>query len=757
MKRQLLALSLLFLTLVMSACNGGSSNKQSTVYFTLTVNSTNPSSGVAIAVSQADASGLSSGLTALTRSYAAGTSVMLTAPAKSSAGTFASWKGCDTAVSTVCTLTVNSDVTVTAEYSSAAVTSVTVTPNPVSLAPGATQQFAASVQGNGSYTSGVTWSVNGVAGGSVTVGTISSTGLYITPFPVPSSVTVTATSSFDTTQSGSATVTLTVPSATGPALAVDAGTETHAISPLIYGMNFYSLGSDAAAAVRLPLDRWGGDATSRYNYLLDISNAGADWFFESSPNSNTAYPDISDFNAQVLSDEVVGSKTLGTVPVLGWTTKSRSKVCGFSVAKYGVQQKTDPYWSDCGNGIHTDGSNVVSDPTDTSMAIDESWAANWVTYLVNRFGTAANGGVAIYDLDNEPSWWSSTHRDVHPLPFTYDEVTNNGLKVAKAIKGADPTAEVSGPVIDFWPAYFYSMLDIQTGWSSGPNYVYNGNPVDRKAHGNIPLLEYYLQRFKAAQDADPNNTRYLDYLDLHTYFAANNAGLNTAGTTDAQQAAINSTRALWDPTYTNSSFSDPDDTSRSPKPLAPMIIRRMQSWIAADYPGTKTAITEYNWGGQEHISGAVAQADILGIFGREGLDLGTLWGPPDSVTQKPGLLAFEIYRNYDGAGGSFGDTAVSSTSDDQGKLAVYGALRSSDNALTVVVINKSFSDLSTTLSLANLKATGAAKVYLYSSANLDAIVAQADQAVTAPVTGSTASTVTRNYPAMSITLLVIPQ
>ena len=65
----------------------------------------------------------------------------------------------------------------------------------------------------------------------------------------------------------------------------------------------------------------------------------------------------------------------------------------------------------------------------------------------------------------------------------------------------------------------------------------------------------------------------------------------------------------------------------------------MQKWIADDYPGTKTAITEYNWGGQEHINGALAQADILGIFGAYGLDMATLWGPPDPNTQAPGLMA----------------------------------------------------------------------------------------------------------------------
>ena len=73
-----------------------------------------------------------------------------------------------------------------------------------------------------------------------------------------------------------------------------------------------------------------------------------------------------------------------------------------------------------------------------------------------------HGGVAIYALDNEPTWWDKTHRDVHPLPFTYDEVTDKGLKVARAIKAADPTAEVSGPVIDFWITYFYSQKDIES-------------------------------------------------------------------------------------------------------------------------------------------------------------------------------------------------------------------------------------------------------------------------------------------------------
>ncbi len=48
--------------------------------------------------------------------------------------------------------------------------------------------------------------------------------------------------------------------------------------------------------------------------------------------------------------------------------------------------------------------------------------------------------------------------------------------------------------------------------------------------------------------------------------------------------------------------------------------------IAARYPGTKLAMTEYNFGAGDHISGGLAQADVLGIFGREGLYLANYWG-----------------------------------------------------------------------------------------------------------------------------------
>jgi hypothetical protein len=94
--------------------------------------------------------------------------------------------------------------------SSFQITGVSISPTAPTINTAATQQFTAAVQGTGSFSNAVTWSVDGGMGGDFTVGTISSTGLYSAPLTVPGlgPVTVTATSSVDTTLSATAQVSL---------------------------------------------------------------------------------------------------------------------------------------------------------------------------------------------------------------------------------------------------------------------------------------------------------------------------------------------------------------------------------------------------------------------------------------------------------------------------------------------------------------------------------------------------------------------
>jgi Bacterial Ig-like domain (group 2) len=84
---------------------------------------------------------------------------------------------------------------------------MTLMPTTASLAPNSSQQFTANVQGTNNTS--VTWSVNGVTGGNNTVGTISSSGLYMAPAS-PGSFTVTATSAALPNYSVTAAVTVTL-------------------------------------------------------------------------------------------------------------------------------------------------------------------------------------------------------------------------------------------------------------------------------------------------------------------------------------------------------------------------------------------------------------------------------------------------------------------------------------------------------------------------------------------------------------------
>lgn len=791
-----------------------------TAIYTLTVNSTNPTSGVNITASPKDANNSTGGNSPVSLVYPAGTNVVLTAPAASGSNSFNAWSGCNSTSgtpATTCNITVNSNVTVTAAYNGAP--SITLAPASGNVTIGQSQQFTPTVTGLSPAT--VTWSV-AVASGTGSAGTISANGFYQTPYPAPTSVTITATSTANTSIKGTATVNLVAPaSAAGPALTIDANasdgnpsnpncntTSPCAISPLIYGANAYLLDQTSAQNMNITVARWGGDATSRYNYQNANSNSAADYYFQNggtyamlTTNSNSTTSE-SNFNDFIAETTALGIKSIGTAPVLGYVSNSSTSACSFPKSTYPNQQTYDS--SNCGNGVVPQGvqipnitpattcsnssgcsflgnsttwqttSNQVPPPTapgqgnNTASWAQSTWTGGWVNCLLTKGTncTNANGNDAtIWDLDNEPAWWDAVHRDVHPSPSTYDEVTNGEIGTALAIKAADTNALVSGPIIDNWWNYFYSKKDIEAGWGTGPCYQPWSSPTDRTAHGGIPMIEYYLQQMNEASSY--YGVRLLDYLDIHGYVAAtyngSSVGLTTAGDTGEQQARMNSTRALWDPNYTDPNFpqpnysANPGSQSCSVPLQAPQLIPMLQGWVKTDYPGTKVSIDEYNFGGTESINGAVTQADVLGIFGKYGLDMGVFWPTSGYSTQVPGNMAFEMYRNYDGKDSVFGDAELTSSTGDQSKLAVYAASRTSDGAITIMVINKTYGSLTDTLSIGNLTSTVTqAQVYQYSNANLNAIVSQPAATITPPASGSTTSTISVTFPGQSITLVVIP-
>ncbi len=521
----------------------------------------------------------------------------------------------------------------------------------------------------------------------------------------------------------------------GPSLSIDTSRAGWSISPYIYGVNFGPEQNTQAyfQELGIPIRRWGGNATTRYNWKLDMTNRAADWFFENLPDSNGSnLPDSSIFNRFHEKSVDMGVETILTVPIIGWAPKSRQRTCGFSIAKYGPQQRTDPWWPDCGNGVLPNGQNLTgNDPADTSVAIGPEFAQEWVSYLKSRYG-GSGAGVRFCELDNEPDCWQWTHRDIFPDPFSYDDVVNRGISHAAAIRQADPDILIMGPVIANWMGYFCSAVDWYSGWRTGPNWVWWGNPIDRNAHQGVPLLRWYLRKMREYEEQ--HGARILDYLDIHAYPYESDVG-GDAGDTAKQARRLRAVRYYWDPAY-------PVDGGTAQFPgLIPM----MRDWIAAEYPGTRLAITEYSFGALNHINGALAQAEALGVFGREGVDLATLWETPG--LNDPGAFAFRMYRNYDGRGSTFGDYGLPATSEDVDRLSVFAAVRQSDGVLTAMIINKSLQDLETNVSVTGRHLRGTtARVYRYSASDLASIVRQPDMFLS----GSTVALV---VPAQSITLL----
>lgn len=453
-------------------------------------------------------------------------------------------------------------------------------------------------------------------------------------------------------------------------IVVDVDRYTHKINPFIYGVNF----SDMAfiSEVNIPLRRWGGNATTRYNWQTDVSNRASDWFFENIPNEDI---DLSRLPVGSTADKFFGEtlaegvEPINTISMIGWTPSGRDRSCSFPISSYGAQQYVDPYLPECGNGVSPEGMILTgNDPTIASERIDEQFTADWIRHLQSQHGSAGQGGVKFYNLDNEPMLWHETHRDVYPEPVDYATIMEKSLLYASTIKEVDPNAQVLGPVLWGWSAYFYSSNDLKD------NSSFFDNP-DRSEYGNQPFTQWYLEQMRLEQEK--NGVRLLDYLDLHYYSQAPNVALSTDISETTQRLRLNSTRALWDPTYVDESWIG--------EPVA--LIPLMHEWIEESYPGTKTAITEYNFGALNHITGAVVQADALGIFGRERLDMANLWSPP--TLDQPGAFAFKMYRNYDGNKSTFGDLSLPTATTNQDRVSIYAARRQADGAITLMIINKS--------------------------------------------------------------------
>jgi fibronectin type 3 domain-containing protein len=524
---------------------------------------------------------------------------------------------------------------------------------------------------------------------------------------------------------------------------------THAISPFIYGLNFYS-GVTGAPSL-LTFDRDGGDRWTAYNWINNASNAGSDYLYENDDylcngtcNAGIPAEAVSLF---ISGDQSNNMASLVTLQMQGYVSIDTTVVqvpMPFPNLQYfrpTVDQK-----SAASSAPFTPAPPAAS--TDNNVYMDEfAWALDQDFLSANIFGASPTQPTFI-SLDNEPDLWNSTHQEVQgSTNVSSSAFVTKTVNLSTALKSLSKNVQT--------PASHFSDLVIFGPVNYGFEGIYSwqGDPtLSPTPNGADWFADKYLTGLHSASTAF--GAPLVDVYDFHWYaevYDSNGTRItDMTGTTltDAQvQLIVQSPRDLWDTTWTDAGNSNPWIVETLGGQAINML-GRLQAKINAENPGMKLSITEYNNGGSNHIAGTIAQADNLGVFGAQGLFAASLW-PLDSA--QPYILGgFRAYRGFDGANACFGDTSLQATSSNVGNVMVYASTDSTTPGRTVfVAINRSTSVQVTAINGATLSGTA----YLY---QMTAASAQGQNAVapvsigTMPVSGSS---MTITLPALSVTTI----
>ena len=459
----------------------------------------------------------------------------------------------------------------------------------------------------------------------------------------------------------------------GVQFTVDTQQDVRPISRFVYGVNGALEGGYSNAA----LTRLGGNRWTAYNWENNASNAGMDYL-----NQNDSYLSSSDTPGAAVRDAIAAAQARGaaillTVPINGYVAADKNGGGDVDQTPNYLQLRFEESLASKGAPF-----TLTPDAADGFVYQDEF--VNWVDHELP--GSAGSAHPIFFSLDNEPDLWPATHPRIHPDATTYAELAAKSIAHATAIKNVSPAALVFGPVNYGW----YGYVALQ------------GAP---DAAGR-DFQEFWLAEIEAAQQL--YGARLVDVLDVHWYPEAQGGGVRITGTETAPAvvaARLQAPRSLWDPSYTETSWIAQDSVGG---PIA--LLPRLRDKIDANAPGTKLAVTEYNYGGGQHISGGIAQADVLGVFGREGVFAASEWPLAGDESYIEG--AFEMYRNFDGANGRFGDTSVRAGTDDIAGTSIYASVNSSDpERIVVVALNKTAAPIDASIDLANPTPLLGAKVY----------------------------------------------
>ena len=556
----------------------------------------------------------------------------------------------------------------------------------------------------------------------------------------------------------------------GPARQYHPPSQPTRVSEYVYGINGF--GGFVASKTKFGLIRQGGDAYTDWNWVTNFTDSGNDYCFNTNPGeggSGTLAGAIVANSDSIPNAQAKGEAFLATVPILDFVSSNQiNNPWGDSQSNPGGPNC--PGNTSCGNsyGANTGNQDFASqDPGSSAFVANHPsksgtlctcpgpncgsgctptspgpvYQDEFVNYLKVNYGSGA--APIFFQLDNEPNYWGSTHPEVwggwtgsvpcqQNVVTTYDDIVNRNVTYATAIKSAWPQAQVYGPVV------------AQDGIIYAHSYSDPHLPTE--------FVDYYLQKLAAASTSAGHPL--VDVFDVHWYTVASDPA-----------TCVQVPRMFWDPNYTELSPSQTDaidmgystnefDDAWYPRQIIPRLLGK----IASAYPAGGTAapglsFSEYNAGCELSIEGGVAEADLLGIFGREGATAAMAW-PLQSLTNNYLVAAYDAFRNYDGNGATVGDTAVRATTSDGASATLYAFTHSDGSSgLELVAINKTNAAMTVGITLAN--ASGLSQVSAYQLVDGDAAVVPTPGAAPSVSCSGGSCTLAPSLPAMSVTTLIL--
>jgi hypothetical protein len=441
---------------------------------------------------------------------------------------------------------------------------------------------------------------------------------------------------------------------------VDALAGRKAISPCLYGRN-NSLSDNPKkprtaqdwqrlrdAGVRLFRENGGNNAT-KYNWVLKLSSH-PDWY-------NNVYAHDWDFAATSLQANLPEAAGMWAFQLIGKAAANT----GHNFNDWGYNHSQ--WWSGVSNnwagggGPLPGGGQKEGDPNLYLM----DWSAADTTAILGHWfepnGLALDPNQFRYwNMDNEPEIWSGTHDDVYPRQPPVEDFLRAYFAVARLARARCPGIKLAGPVAaNEWQWYNWDNNRIAAG---GQYYTW---------------LEYFIKR--VAEEQQASGVRLLDVLDLHFYPGESKP-----------EDIVQLHRVWFDESYAYPGANGVRrlgksgwDTSITGEYIFTRCRRWLEQYMGPDH-GVTFGVSEMGINGDNPNVTAVWYASTLGVFADEGVELFTPWSWKVGMWEV--LHLFSRYQQ---------PIRVQTTPDRQDPVGVCASINDANDALTILLVNRSLS------------------------------------------------------------------